>query len=59
MQQIMPQVYLKYKVVAINFLNVPRINKVYQNRTLHVSITNIFVYNKRLRNWKSLNWKLA
>jgi len=44
MQQLMPQVYLKYKGVAINFLRVLRNMAVYQNRTLHVSLTNIFVY---------------
>jgi hypothetical protein len=59
MQQLKPQVYLKYKGVAINFLSVLSKNKVYQKRTPHVSITNIFVYPVLLRNWKSLNWKLA
>jgi hypothetical protein len=59
MQQLMPQVYLKYKGVAINFLSVPEKTGVYRKRTLYVSITNIFVYSGRLRNWKSLKWKLA
>jgi hypothetical protein len=30
---------------------------VYQNRTLLVSKTNIFVYYEALRNWKSLKWQ--
>ena len=44
MQQILPQVYLKYKAVAINFLRVLCKTRVYQNRTVLVSETNIFVY---------------
>ena len=59
MQQLMPQVYLKYKGVAINFLRVLSKMKLYQNRTHPVSITNIFVYLEILRNWKSFDWKLA
>jgi hypothetical protein len=44
MQQLVLQVYLKYKGVAINFLRVLSKIHVYQNRTPYVSITNIFVY---------------
>lgn len=43
MQQLLPQVYLKYKVVAINFLGFFSRHKLYQNRTLYVSVTNSFV----------------
>jgi hypothetical protein len=59
MQQILPQVYLKYKAVAINFLRVLWKVRVYQNRTVHVSETNIFVYYWRLRNCKSLKWQFG
>ena len=59
MQQILPQVYLKYKAVAINFLSNLLKNRVYQNRTLHVSKTNIFVYYESLRNCKSLKWQIG
>jgi hypothetical protein len=44
MQQFTPQVYLKYNVVAINFLAADSENGVYQKRTVYVSETNCFVY---------------